>query len=84
MVDVAEKYGGDNAYIGVLSVHTRDKIVEYMFFFVFVWNKDNIGVKGALVELEAGFVCNPVPVSECRSGRRISGHIMDESMGKTR
>jgi hypothetical protein len=28
-----------------------------------------------LVELEAGFVCNPVPVSESRSGRRISGHI---------
>jgi hypothetical protein len=55
-----------------------------MFLFIFVGNKDNIGVKGPLVDLEARLVCNPVPVSEGRSGRRISGHIMDESMNKTR
>ena len=73
-----QKSSGEDSYIGVLSVDTGDEIVEDKFLFIFVWKKEEISVEGASVEPEAGFVCNPVPVSESRSGRRISGHIMDE------
>jgi hypothetical protein len=75
---VARKLQGRGTHIGVLSVHTGDKICETVLLLVLVWDKNGIGVEGALVDLKACFVCNPVAVSEGRCSRMLgSGHIMD-------
>lgn len=74
---------GDRTYIGVFSVHTSDKIGEAILLLVFVWDENSISVERTLVYLEPCLVCNPVTVSEGRSGRMmISGHIMDGSTRK--
>ena len=68
----------DRTHIGVLSIDTSNKIGEAMSLFVFVWDDGGVCVERALVDLEACLVCNPIAVSERRSGRgMISGHIMD-------
>lgn len=70
-------------HIGVVSVHASDKISEAILLLVFVWDENCISIEGALVYLEPCLVCNPVAVSESRSGRMmISGHIMDGSTRK--
>jgi hypothetical protein len=71
---------GDETHIGVLSIHASDKIGEVILLLIFVWDKNVICIQGAQVYLESCLVCNPVTVSESRSGRMmISGHIMDGS-----
>ena len=70
-------------HIGIVSVHASDEIGEVILLLVFVWDENSISVERALVYLEPCLVCNPVAVSESRSGRMmISGHIMDGSTRK--
>lgn len=66
------------AHIGVLSVDSSHQICETMFLFILVWNKQRIGLEVAMVDLEAGLVCNAYAISEGRGARMvIAGHIME-------
>jgi hypothetical protein len=79
-IDVAINKRENETHIGVLSVHASDEIGEAILLLIFVWDENGISVQRALVYLEPCLVCNPVTVSEGRSGRMmISGHIMDGS-----
>lgn len=78
IVDVARKLEKRGAHIGVLSVHASHKVRKTVLLLVLVWNENGIGVEGALVDLKACFVCNPVAVSESGCSRMLgSGHVMD-------
>jgi hypothetical protein len=80
---VPRREEASGTHVGILSINASNKISETVFLFIFVWDKDGIGVERALMDLEACFVCNPVAISEGRRGRSvISGHIMDDSKQK--
>jgi len=46
-----------------------------VFLLVFICDMEVIRIERALVDLEAGFICDPVTVSQRRCSRmRVSGH----------
>ena len=63
-----------SARSSLLGITSGNQVNDAASRSIFVWDKDPICLK-------ASFVCNPVPVSECRGSQSvISGHIMDGSV----
>lgn len=59
----------------LLGITSGNQVNDAASRSIFVWDKDPICIKSALRYLKASFVCNPVPVSECRGSQSIiSGH----------
>jgi hypothetical protein len=56
------------AHIGVLSIETGDEI-ELVSLLIFICNMEGIHIQRTLVDLEAGLICDPITVSQCRWSR---------------